>query len=65
MMTAIEMESEDEEEDMEGSKNLSAILDEYYGDADAEAYEDRGDDQYLSLNVLRRVMTTIPTKEEE
>ena len=62
VIAVIEVVSEDEKEELE---DLSAMLDEYYGDTNAEVYGDRGDDQYLSINVLRRVMTVVPSTEEE
>ena len=64
-MTAIEMESEGEEEGVAEPEDLSAMLDEYYGDVEAEEHGDQGDDQYLAINVLRMVMSTFPTTEEE
>ena len=50
---------------MEETEDLSAVLDEYYGDVEAEEHGDQGDDQYLAINVLCRVMSTFPTTEEE
>ena len=55
----MEIENEDEGEDLDELKDLSAVFDEYYGDTDVEAHEDRGNDQYLAINVLRKVLTTL------
>ena len=44
VMTAIEMESEGEEEGVAEPEDLSAVLDEYYGDVETEEHGDQGDD---------------------
>ena len=51
-MTTIEMESEGDEGEETEPEDLSAVLDEYYGDMGAEEHGDQGDDPYLTINVL-------------
>ena len=65
MMTTIEMESKGDEEEVTELADLSAVLDECYGYKELEEHGDQGDDPYLTINVLRRVMSTFPTNEED
>ena len=64
-MTAIEVEGDEDKEEVDEPEDLSAVLDEYHANREAEECGDRGDDPYLTINVLRRVMSSFSTNEEE
>ena len=65
VMAIVEAVSEDEVEESKLPEGLSAMLDEYYGDANAEEHGDKGDDRFVTINVLCWVLATTPTREEE
>ena len=65
VMAVLETISKEEREELDEPEDLSVILDEYYGDADAEVQGDGRDDQFVAINVLHKTLTTNPSIEEE